>query len=56
MANISVKIRERGGQCVPIRVDHENADEIKALFERIAHEQDGRLDLLVNNAYKGVDV
>jgi len=48
-------IRNRGGQCIPVRVDHENSDEIKALFERIAKEQDGRLDILVNNAYKGVE-
>jgi dehydrogenase/reductase SDR family protein 1 len=48
-------IRNRGGQCVPVRVDHENADEIEALFQRIAKEQDGRLDILVNNAYKSVE-
>ena len=39
-----------------MRVDHENTDEVEALFERIAKEQDGRLDILVNNAYKGVEV
>ncbi len=51
-----LQIRSRGGQCIPVRVDHENANEIEALFQRIANEQDGRLDILVNNAYKGVDV
>ena len=41
---------------MPVRVDHENEKESEALFKRIADEQDGRLDLLVNNAYKGVEV
>jgi len=48
-------IRNRGGQCIPVRVDHEKSEEIEALFERIAKEQDSRLDILVNNAYKGVE-
>jgi dehydrogenase/reductase SDR family protein 1 len=39
-----------------VRVDHEKAEEIESLFQRIAKEQDGRLDILVNNAYKGVEV
>jgi NAD(P)-dependent dehydrogenase (short-subunit alcohol dehydrogenase family) len=41
---------------VPVQCDHEKADEIEALFKRIAQEQNGKLDILVNNAYKGVDV
>lgn len=51
-----LQIRERGGQCVSVRVDHEKEDEIEALFQQINREQDGRLDILVNNAYKGVEV
>lgn len=39
-----------------MRVDHENSEEVEELFKRIAKEQDGRLDILVNNAYKGVEV
>ncbi|XP_016098072.1 dehydrogenase/reductase SDR family member 1-like [Sinocyclocheilus grahami] len=31
-------------------------DEIKELFERVQHGQNGRLDLLVNNAYAGVQL
>jgi NAD(P)-dependent dehydrogenase (short-subunit alcohol dehydrogenase family) len=49
-------IRNRGGQCIPVCVDHEKSEEIKALFEQISKEQDGRLDILVNNAYKGAEV
>jgi len=48
-------IHNRGGQCIPVRVDHEKSEEIEALFQRISKEQDGRLDILVNNAYKGVE-
>jgi NAD(P)-dependent dehydrogenase (short-subunit alcohol dehydrogenase family) len=37
-------------------VDHEDSTQIANLFQKIQQEQDGRLDILVNNAYKGVDV
>lgn len=40
-----------GGVGVPVRVDHENDGEVRALFERVRDEQ-GRLDVLVNNVYK----
>lgn len=39
-----------------MQVDHEKADQIEKLFEQITNEQNGKLDILVNNAYKGVDV
>ena len=35
--------------------DHSNDASVKELFERIRSEQ-GRLDVLVNNAYAGVDM
>ncbi|KAH3696158.1 dehydrogenase/reductase SDR family member 1-like [Dreissena polymorpha] len=41
----------RGGECIPVRCDHKNDDEVKALFAQVSKEQNGRLDLLVNNAY-----
>ncbi len=49
------EIRNRGGKCVPCQVDHENDSQIAALFQQIDHEQNGRLDILVNNAYKAVN-
>ncbi len=49
------EIRERGGRCVPVQCDHENDQDIFNVFERIKNEQDGRLDILINNAYKGVN-
>ena len=42
-------IREAGGKGVAVRVDHRNDDEVEALFERV-REEEGRLDILVNNA------
>lgn len=49
------EISARGGKCIPVQVDHEKDIEIKNLFARIESEQNGRLDILVNNAYKAVN-
>ncbi|XP_063074587.1 dehydrogenase/reductase SDR family member 1 [Engraulis encrasicolus] len=48
------EVKERGGDCIPVVCDSSKEDEIAALFERIKKEQNGRLDILVNNAYAGV--
>ena len=37
-------------------VDHSNDVEVAELFERIKEENNGTLDILVNNAYAGVDM
>jgi len=50
------EIEERGGQCVPVQCDHGNDEEVERLFEQIQRENDGQLDLLVNNAYSAVGV
>ena len=47
-------IAQAGGNAISVSVDHGDDDQISALFERIEAEQNGRLDLLVNNAYAGV--
>lgn len=39
-----------GGRGVAVACDHARDADVKALFERVADEQLGRLDLLVNNA------
>jgi NAD(P)-dependent dehydrogenase (short-subunit alcohol dehydrogenase family) len=41
-----------GGKGIPVACDHTSDDEVAALFERIEREQ-GRLDVLVNNAWGG---
>ena len=43
------RVTEAGGTGIAVRVDHGDDEQVKALFERIGHEQ-GRLDILVNNA------
>ncbi|XP_041489943.1 dehydrogenase/reductase SDR family member 1 isoform X2 [Microtus oregoni] len=43
-----------GGQCVPVVCDSSQESEVKSLFEQVDREQEGRLDVLVNNAYAGV--
>ncbi|XP_073705224.1 dehydrogenase/reductase SDR family member 1-like isoform X2 [Garra rufa] len=50
----AAEVTERGGRCLPVVCDSSKDDEIKELFERVQREQNGRLDLLVNNAYAGV--
>ena len=50
------KIKNRGGICIPVQVDHEDDTQICCLFQKIDIEQNGKLDILVNNAYKGVEV
>ncbi|MBN3299771.1 DHRS1 reductase, partial [Amia calva] len=50
----ATEVEARGGTCVPVVCDSTKEDDIKQLFERITREQSGRLDILVNNAYAGV--
>ena len=40
---------------IAVVCDHSKDDQVEALFERIKQENNGRLDVLVNNAYAGVD-
>jgi len=47
-------VEKAGGTCIIVPVDHSDDQQIKSLFEQIDREQNGRLDLLVNNAYGGV--
>ncbi|XP_073232583.1 dehydrogenase/reductase SDR family member 1-like [Porites lutea] len=41
------------GQCIPVQCDHGNDDEVQKLFDKVSKEQNGRLDILVNNACTG---
>ena len=47
------EIVARGGKAIPIQCDHEVDAQIDELFSTIKDQQ-GRLDLLVNNAFKGI--
>ena len=44
-----------GGKGVPVVCDHSKDDQVKAVFDRIKKEQ-GKLDVLVNNAYSAANV
>lgn len=51
-AQIAAKASSFGGRGIAVVCDHENDDEVKAVFEQIK-EKEGRLDVLVNNAWGG---
>jgi dehydrogenase/reductase SDR family protein 1 len=47
----AASVEALGGKAIPVVLDHNNDDEVRALFERVEKEQ-GRLDILVNNVYQ----
>lgn len=54
LAQTQETVATASGVCIPCQVDHSKDDEVQRLFEQIKEEQNGRLDLLVNNVYGGV--
>lgn len=49
--NTARSVEALGGTAIPVALDHNNDDQVQALFERVSREQ-GRLDILVNNVYQ----
>ncbi|MGK7888224.1 MAG: SDR family NAD(P)-dependent oxidoreductase [Leptolyngbyaceae cyanobacterium] len=49
-----VDLAQSGGRCIAVATDHGDDDQVRSLFERIATDQNNRLDILVNNVYAGV--
>lgn len=47
------RVTAAGGRGIPARTDHSRPDEVRALVDKIAAEQDGRLDILVNSVWGG---
>jgi NAD(P)-dependent dehydrogenase (short-subunit alcohol dehydrogenase family) len=47
-------VTARGGKGIPVRCDHTVDSDVQALFQRVREEQ-GRLDLLVNNVWGGYE-
>ncbi|MEU3778333.1 SDR family oxidoreductase [Streptomyces sp. NPDC032472] len=47
------RITAAGGLGIAVRTDHSRPDEVRALVDRIASDQDGRLDVLVNSVWGG---
>jgi NAD(P)-dependent dehydrogenase (short-subunit alcohol dehydrogenase family) len=50
VAETAAEVDRRGGKGIAVQVDHGMDDQVAALFEQVKREQ-GRLDLLVNNAF-----
>jgi NAD(P)-dependent dehydrogenase (short-subunit alcohol dehydrogenase family) len=46
----AAEVSRRGGQGIAVKVDHANDAEVAGLFDQVRQEQ-GRLDILVNNAF-----
>jgi NAD(P)-dependent dehydrogenase (short-subunit alcohol dehydrogenase family) len=47
------RVTAAGGKGIAVRVDHSKPEEVKALFERVKAEQNGQLDILVNDVWGG---
>ena len=52
----AAEITARGGKGIAVYCDHGDMADVKMLFERIDKEQNGKLDILVNNACSAVNV
>nr|VZI07923.1 unnamed protein product [Spirometra erinaceieuropaei] len=50
----AAEITSRGGVAIPVVVDHSDDEQVESLFSRIRDEQNGRLDVLVNNAFSAI--
>lgn len=48
------QVTARGGRGIPVRCDHTDDAQVRALFDRVRGD-DGRLDLLVNNCWGGYE-
>ncbi len=54
LAETQAIIESTGGSCIACQVDHSDDTQVQQLFKRIKAEQNGQLDVLVNNVYGGV--
>ncbi|CAD5119150.1 DgyrCDS7788 [Dimorphilus gyrociliatus] len=54
LEEVAEEVQNRGGICVPVVCDHSKDSDIDDLFRQISVENDGKLDVLVNNAYAAV--
>lgn len=54
LTEVADEINQKGGKGIVAFCDHTNPTDVKTLFEKIEKEQNGKLDILVNNAYSAV--
>ncbi|OQV21919.1 Dehydrogenase/reductase SDR family member 1 [Hypsibius exemplaris] len=55
LRHTAAEIEARGGKAIPLACDHNNDADVAKVFQQIEREQ-GRLDILVNNAYSAADL
>lgn len=57
LKEIAQEVKNLGGSgvCIPIQCDHSQDDQVSSVFAKIAEENSGKLDLLVNNAFSAVE-
>jgi hypothetical protein len=46
-------VTARGGTGIWVQVDHTRPEQVKGLFEQVDEEQEGRLDILINDVWGG---
>lgn len=46
-------VTQAGGIGIAVQVDHTDPEQVERLFERVAREREGRLDILVNDVWGG---
>ncbi|MFZ4452531.1 SDR family oxidoreductase [Salibacterium aidingense] len=46
-------VTAQGGTGIAVQTDHTKPDEVKRLFKKVEDEQDGRLDILINDIWGG---
>ncbi|CAD5214539.1 unnamed protein product [Bursaphelenchus xylophilus] len=55
IVDVAKEVNSRGGKCVIAYCDHSDPEQVERLFQRISRENNGQLDILINNAYSAVE-
>ena len=55
LKDIAAEIEARGGECISVVCVYSKDDDVERVFEPVKREDDGQLDVLVNNAYSAVN-
>jgi dehydrogenase/reductase SDR family protein 1 len=51
ISSTAAEVDEIGGRGIAVQCDHRDDAQVEALFDRVRNDRDGRLDVLVNNAF-----
>ncbi|CAD5213131.1 unnamed protein product [Bursaphelenchus okinawaensis] len=54
LESVAKEVEQLGGKANPIYCNHDSSEETADVFDRIKREQNGQLDILINNAFGGV--